>query len=397
MSGINELSLEDLYVVARYMYRIGKPIISDADYDLLDREMKTNYPNMAEYYNRTYDDDPEPTELLLQCGISPEPSVQKSSVFNNDDYDSMNEDKSLSIDSVVSYEEAYLFFENLRNLHLDFVTSLKIDGNNTKTLFKNGQLAMSLSRGRSGNSIDFTDSVKRILPNTLSLANDRFITYSESYVVPEALPILQQKYDDTSYKTCKSAAISLLRVQHAPEDYQYLKTRVFFVDGVAQKLSDMFPTLERNGLEVPPYRCFKWESIPDNFEDFKAWLKTEVFDYIHYQSEGIPSDGVVVEVDDLLWAGVQKNQYSNRQLALKFDWWDFNEDYGVVKSICIEQQRVFMSVVLEIEPKTTYDGCTATRINVFNPSILIDNGICVGSTVKFERNSGAVNIFKGDK
>ena len=394
MYNISNLSLTELYIFARYMYRIGKPVISDADYDLIDRELKANYPDMAEYYNRTYDDDPVPTELLQKCGVEAERVVSNSAVFDSDDYASMNEDKSLSIDSVINYEDAYPFFEMLRDLQLDFVTSLKIDGNNTKSLYKNKQFTMSLSRGRSGDSFDFTESVRKILPSTLDIAGDRFITYSESYVLPEALPILQSKYDNTSYKTCKSAAISLLRVQHAPEDYKYLKTRVFFVDGVAQKLSEMFPILEKSGLETPPYRCFKWSDIPSNFADFKTWLKADVFDFIHDLSEGIPSDGIVVEVDDLLWAGTQKNQYSNRQLALKFDWWDFNEDYGVVKSIRIEQQRVLMSVVLEIEPKTTYDGCTATRINVFNPSILIDNGICVGSTVKFERNSGAVNIFK---
>lgn len=48
---------------------------------------------------------------------------------------------------------------------------------------------------------------------------------------------------------------------------------------------------------------------------------------------------------------------------------------------------------VKIKPIKTADSCSAEYINVFNPSILISQGINVGSEIEFERNSGAVNIL----
>ena len=107
----------------------------------------------------------------------------------------------------------------------------------------------------------------------------------------------------------------------------------------------------------------------------------------------MPSDGVVVEVNDLTFFGEQKDQYSDRQIALKFEQWLFNTYTGIVRNILWRQNRVHASIRVEIEPMETVDGCTAQFINVFNPAILISNHIRIGSLIHFERNSDAVNIL----
>ena len=145
-----------------------------------------------------------------------------------------------------------------------------------------------------------------------------------------------------------------------------------------------------------PHKLFSWESIPTEFEAFKVWLKSEILDFLWKEGAKYPSDGVVIEINDLLFSGVQNNQYNTRQKALKFEQWKFDVSCGTIVDIHIEQKRVFKSVRIEIQPMVTRDGCNARFINSFNPSILINNDLFVGKKVYFEKNSDAVNILLHD-
>lgn len=391
----------EFYAAIRYFYRIGEPVIDDKAYDEFDRGVKSLFEGQdseeaklwQEYFNRTYDDDPIPYELLQEFDIDPVIIVPE---FNSDDYDALNEDKSMSIESVVSAEEAYPYFKWLKEQKLDFVCSIKEDGVNTKMLYKNGNFAMSLSRGRHGNSFDYTKNSAKVVPAKVNFNEEQVRVYGESYVESRALGLLRERYNRDKYKTSKSAAISLLRVEHDFEFYKYVHTKTFFAEGIADTLADTLQKLQDLGFETVSYLTFSWQSIPDDFENFEKWLTSRVMNRLWELKGEDPSDGVVVEVNDLHFNATVKEQYTNRQLALKFAQWDFPYYSGIVKNIHVEQKRVYQSVVVEIEPITTHDSCIARRINTFNPSILINNGIRPGTKVYFEKNSGAVNIMLHD-
>lgn len=118
-----------------------------------------------------------------------------------------------------------------------------------------------------------------------------------------------------------------------------------------------------------------------------------MLDYFYERNRGIPSDGVVLEVNDLKFTGHQTAQYSTRQLALKFEHWSFKLYKGIVREIIWEQQRVYASCRLRIEKMQTDDGCSAEFINCYNFSILAMEGITIGSEVYYVRNSQAVNVL----
>ena len=149
------------------------------------------------------------------------------------------------------------------------------------------------------------------------------------------------------------------------------------------------------GFEVVPYLFIPWNDVPTDFEEFCKWLRSQVFDPIYAKQleQDMPADGLVLEVNDYSWADTVTNQYSNRQLACKFEHWSFDLYKAKVTRIVVEQRRVNASVRVEIEPLVTNDDCEAKIINTFNPSILVNNDIKVGTEVYFERNSGAVNIL----
>lgn len=388
---IKNKDYRSVYVLARYFYRIGEPFMEDGVYDDLERSLKIIAPDLEEYFNRSYDDDPIPVELLKSIGENP---VLFASLSDKSElYRYLDEEKSNSIQSAVSYDEAYEYFKFLRDVQQDFVVSLKIDGLNTKMLYLDSEFAISLSRGRNGEAFDFTENSAKVMPRYIHGSKGYVKVTGESYVEQDGLEYLRNKYDSGKYKTCKSAAISMLRVTHDHEDYRYLTTRVFMAEGLAGTLDETFSTLESDGFHTPPHKLLHWVDIPQDFEEFKQWLKSEVMDPMWSLGQGIPSDGVVVEINDLLWEGDQKHQYSNRQHALKFEYWAFKYDKGIITDIVIEQRRVYKSVRVEIKPVVTYDGCEARYINTFDPSILISNDLYVGKEVYFERNSGAVNIL----
>lgn len=388
-----------VFILARYFYRIGEPVISDAYYDKLEELLKEYYyDTFKEYFERTYDDDPIPYEFLEEMGIKP--IVPTSSTDRVELYNYLNEDKSFSIASVTEYSEAFNFFSRLREEKLDFCVSLKVDGVNTKNLYVDDRFALSLSRGRGeGDSFDYTDNEAKVIPPTFSTGQKIMKVTGESYVMDEGLVALRKKYHKPDgYVSGKSAAISMLRVAHEREDYCWLKTRIFSAEGIADTMGEMFEKLQIAGFDVVPYVVWSWKSIPEDFDEFKVWLKKSVFDMMWEKGKGIPSDGVVVEVNDLNWVGTQHNQYVSRQLALKFEQWSYQVYEGIITDIKIEQRRVNKSVRVEIEPLKTSDGAKARIINSFNPAILIHNDLYVGKKVYFERNSNAFNsVIHGER
>lgn len=373
------------FIIARYCYRVGLPTISDAAYDALENRIRENPTElMKEYLNRTYDDDPVPSKLLELCKIE-EVKLGASSEL----YKYLDEEKSNSIRAVHSYEEAFEFIQKYPGKEIMF--SLKLDGVNAKLLYKDCIFRLSLSRGRASAGFDYTNGMRRIAPKRLGTEGIIKIT-GECYVDGQYLDKLRGKYDADKYVTSKSSATSMLRVSHDLEDYVGLHLRAFSVEGTDfDSVSAMYEWLESQGFETPPH----FLAIPDahSFEEFSTWLRENVFDRMYEMRSELPSDGIVMEVNDLQGVYEEKNQYSERQIALKFEQWSFEQLRGIITDIIIGQQRVYKSVRIKIEQIISSDGCKATYINSFNPRILIDNDLHVGSEVVFERNAGAVNIL----
>jgi NAD-dependent DNA ligase len=389
----------DAFALTRYMYRIGQPIVNDTFYGKLEDYCKDNreaLPGISEFLNRTYDDDPVPVEVLQEFDLgkyAPAPNESRSEYIPY-----LDEEKSLSIEAITEYEDAYSYFMRLSDQ--DLIMSLKVDGINNKSLVLEtegglSELKLTLSRGRRGKGYDFTDTILNIVPRYFKGFPSEVKIYSESYVESDTLPYLRQKYDPAAYKTEKSSAISMLRVKHDAEDYKHLKSLAFTAEGLSTKLSETLDVLQTSGFNTVPYIKIARGEVPIIYDKFVEWLK-EKFDMMFNMSNGIPSDGIVVDVDDMTYSEVISNQYSNRNVALKMEYWSFNYYYATIKGILVEQQRVEASVRLQLEPLLAKDRTEARMLNGFNPDIIITEDLRPGQVAVFERNSGAINsIIRG--
>lgn len=382
---------EDLYTLSRYCYRVGEPIITDREYNILEEYIKDN--NLSDLVNQSYDDDDVPVKLLKEFNL--EHLIFDTS--NTSKYiEYFSADRSMSIKALEDYREAFEFFNSIRGNNV--VASLKLNGLFNQSLYLDGDYKATFTRGRKGNCIDVSKNASRVIKGNISGDNKRVTVYSESLALNyKSIPRVNGGGEFTS---SRMAANSMLRVEVPSEYYKYLKTYAFNAEGLGYKtLSETLSHLKNDGFDVVPHKYIESSCIPEDYDTFCSWLK-EILDFFYEESrkQGIDSDGVVIDVDDLDYVGSISNQYTSRNCALKFEYWSHKYYMGVIKDIHVEQKRVKASAVIEIEPIVTEDNVTARRVTTYNPSYIIDNNFNIGSVIYFERNSEAISvILTGDK
>lgn len=383
--------VEDAFRLVRFFYRVGEPLIEDWVYEIMIRSVEEMHPNSV-YLNQTYDDDDIPVDLLLEFG-----EIDKIPLMaSGEEYAQLNEDKSFSIEPHTNYSTAYQWYQNVCGERL--ILMLKMDGVYTKALNVGGETKICLSRGRRGNSFDLTDtSVRYVLPRFVDFeTEDSVRLYGEAFVPAEYLDKLQEMFaTKDKFTTTKGGAITLLRTRYPEAAYAYVKQVMFDADGLADSKSRTLEILEKKGFDVVPYLMIEPGELGETLEEFTQRLKVKMDEM--YEKAGsayeyvIPTDGLVLEVDSKTIDFEVKNQYSARNIALKFEYWAYEYYKGRIEEIVLTPRRVQYSVRVKIAKMKTNDRCTAEWINGFNLAILARHNLHVGSTIYFSRASNAYN------
>lgn len=378
----------------RACYRYNKPIIGDAEYDVLLNLYTAIYPNTAYLKEQSYDDDKYTDvlkEVLLKCGI-----IRKGTLKDSKYAQTLRSAKTTSILPQESYEDTFSF---IHSSHSDILFSLKVDGMNAKTGYVDNKFELALSRGRDSDGFDYTQALQKVLPNEIK-GTSGFVTITgEAYLKYSNLQKLNGKYPNKDLKTPKSAAGSLMVApdKYDKEDFEGLHFIAHGGENIGTTITEKYENFIENGFEIPPYTIVFYADIPKDLTRFKEWLKTNVLDVLWKKGEQleIPSDGVVCEKIQVSLTD-RKDQYSDANVAIKYEQWKSPQYKGIVEAILFEQKRVNASVVLQIKPVTTKDFNVARRVSVGSPAILIKNKIVPGSEITFERKSQAINVLVTD-
>ena len=403
--GFTEL---ELYAIARFFYRFGFPIISDAKYDLLDKQMKAEHPE-EEICKRSYDDDPVPMDLLdrtqidkgflakLIYGTKREVSEKNREIF--DKY--LAVEKSKSINAFFEWVDAMPWLYSMRGRMLNL--SLKVDGNNTQSVYLPSkenpdilEYQVTFSRGREAQPFDLTAGCSRIFPQRIRIPGLQYlILRAEIYCDPYALDDLNLKYG-TELVTPRGVGLSMARTNgYQDEDYAYLMYNSFYAS-FGTRVSETFDKLFDAGVDTVPY--YTMELPADATESqihemvFQAMSGLKQFADEH----GIPSDGVVVQVDSTDTAGemATDGMYDAGIIAIKTDFWKPDVLSSEVLRIEITQQQERANCVAIVKPVQTASGKTISRVNCFNPDILISAGIKPGSIIQFNyKNETTVDLI----
>lgn len=395
--------LEKFVQFARFAYAHGDPICEDSEYDEYIAELKSQGIDL----DPVYENDSVPWNIARELNIPDDymySLIGESQPFehSNEYYDILDEAASLSIRSVTDMHEAFAWFSQLKD-NTELIFTPKIDGINTRRgyEFKDNKLhyRVSLTRGRSSDAIDVTKNIGNISPKTIDSPDisTNLVVYSETFCKKSDIPYISEKYG-VQLKIPRNAGMSMMRVDsYQKSDFDKLHSLVFRCD-VADTLSAGIDWAANHGFSTVPYMLYTWKSDMtfQDFSEFILGLITELKGKT--DSYGWPTDGVVVEINSrsaFTSADIQNN-YSSANLALKIGMWEPGVYQSIVTHIEILQKDEQCNCVALVEPVTTTGGQTVSRVNLFNPAIMINNNINVGSLITFKyKNETTVDLVYG--
>lgn len=397
---------KDLIVIASWFYKNGMPIIEDSEYNVLSR----TYGDTIE----VWDDVGKPEELLNKYGIDTSDIEYKEigdNPFFNEYMDSLYDAGTKSISPCYDYEQIYSRMLSFISMTDEICVSLKVDGVSTRNIIEqkddtDWELVASLSRSRESRGFDYTDGMK-LVNKDLTFPKDSgevhevsgkrvLFAFGEAYVERTALEYLRNKYNmQSTWKTPRSTALSMLRNLILPEDYKYLKFKCFKLS-TGESLSEMFETAKNAGLDVVPYEVIKTADIPTDIREWRVWFNNLVTKYHNIQeTQDIEADGIVIAINNQTkfnnLGSTNNSKYNNGIFSCKVGPWGSQLYYSKVKKLLFENNgnTSEFSVVAQIEPVVVSTGNTVSRVNCFNLKILVDNNITEGSTICFEYKSAS--------
>lgn len=273
-----------------YLYHVkDQPEISDADYDLLMRELislEKEYPQL-----QTSD---SPTQRVGGAPLAVFKSVRHRVPL-------------LSLDNAFSREELSAFNDRVRrglqlSQALEYVAELKIDGLTVALTYENGILTQAATRGDGTEGEDVTANIKTIRSIPLRLADGEGVNLSvrgEVYLRKEDFEVLNQQREERGeplFANPRNVAAGSLR-QLDPKVTAGRPLDAFFYDilylsGREVKTQwDGFELLKSFNFKTNPYSklCIGIEGV---FEFCDYWTE-------HREELPYEIDGVVVKVNSL--------------------------------------------------------------------------------------------------
>lgn len=341
---------KEKYILARWAYSIGKPFISDAEYQILHDMMLSVYPDW-EYVQRSWSSDPCPMDLLIKYDM--EDLIR----------DIRLTDKTESIPSLGSYAEVKAVYKDLSE---KCTGSYKHDGWNIQIDYFNHRPIWVQTRGRSSNSIEVNELLKYVpayIPEgskikvvcEATLSNDDFL-WAKNY--------LGNQYQ-------RSAVSTILA---NPKYYDKLSLHAFDIVSEGKKF-DKFPTLTEWGFKVPEWCEF------DNFDELLLNLKrmSDKKNYYNYPTDGWVVAGTATKAIRILaW---EEEIYKS---FIKEDN-PYTENFGAYR----------ISVAANIYPIRLVNS-TQRVIPLTNYQRVIDMDLRPGSPVAFKLKSHAIADVDAD-
>lgn len=343
-----QLTVLNKFILARWCYSIGQPIISDAEYNVLSEVMHKTMPDNP-YCKRSWSSDPCPTELLNSIN---RPEWIKAIILA---------DKTESIPSLNTDTEVK---ELLGNWTGDGTLSMKHDGWNIQPNYYNGHLVNIQTRGRKTDAMS-ANAVSRLIPQTIPV-NGSVRIPGELTVNKHNFATCQELFNNVSPRSAVSSVLS------RPDYVHLLDFHAFDIDGCGYE-GNKFDTLWAWGFQTPAYY------IVHNYDDIlTAFSKlSEIKD--NYLS---PTDGAVF--DSL---GLRR--------AIRLLAWE-EPIYRTYVTGYWEQWKAYrISPSITIYP-ILRGGTTQRRINMTNWQRILDNDLQPGSPVAFRIASNATADFDAD-
>lgn len=260
--GFNDLSPYNKYIVSRWAYSVGKPVISDAEYQILRDTMKQMYPTDV-YVTRTWSDDPCPVELLQQIGRK---DLIETVTLT---------DRTTSIESLGNLSEIR---RDLENISTPGTLSMKHDGWNIQANYYNENLVNVHTRGRSSDVVDVSFLRERF-PQKIPVG-DKVKVVCELTCPKKNYLFCARTYGNVNERSAVSTLLA------HPEHHDLLEFHAVDVHGISIPPDVKFNVLKAWGFETPA-----WFPVT-TYDELLNALNTLSEEEASY---GSPTDGAVYD------------------------------------------------------------------------------------------------------
>lgn len=407
---------QDLLVLSAWYYKLGSPIISDVEYNTLAKELSEEGKDLKV----VWDEVDEPIDLMRKYGLTPSDvsyNLVSDSEVTMQYLDTLADAGTKSCYPCYNLEDVYQNMMNLCKYTDELVMSLKVDGVSTRNVLEEEhdnvfKLKASLSRSRESRGFDYTKGMQLAVPQELTFNSEYgtehertgkkvILAFGEAYVKRTELNRLRKQYGkEDTWKTPRSTALSFLRDTLATSEYHNLIFKCFKLN-VGDTLTEMFEVAEKAGLDVVPYELYKTEDIPKDRRTWEVWFKEVCDKFFNIQNEeDIEADGIVISINNQTeFSSLGEStdgRYNNAMFSCKAYHWGSKTYSTKVKEILFENKgnTAEFSVIARVEPVTVEEGNTVTRVNCFNPRILVMNNINIGSEIEFEYKGASSIVLK---
>ncbi len=268
--------------------------------------------------------------------------------------------------------------------------SWKLDGLTVVLTYEGGRLSRAVTRGNGTQGELITANalacrnVPRIIPfkGNAVIRGEAVIRYSDFNRINEAIDDANAKYKNP--RNLCSGSIRQLdpAVTASRSVYFYAFTLNSVSDATGKIISGGSGELDRSlssrmewmkdqGFDVVPYVKVDAENLSDAIDSYEAQIPD--FD--------IPSDGLVLSFEDLIYAGTLGSTAKFPRHSIAFKWRDQQAD-TILRDIEWSPSRTGLLNPIAVFDPVELEGTTVSRASVHNVSIMKDLELGIGDTIR---------------
>lgn len=352
MESITEISNpEHEYIIARWMYSIGEPIMEESTYLAIHKTFQ-EMEILPEYTSRSWSSDPCPDELLDLYGMT------------EHKYQITLTDKTESMDTIDSWEDLEQQF-----LHSPYpkVLSYKVDGFNVQEHVYNKVPVSLQTRGRKNDAIDISNYLPHV-PQILDFDGEIRVVGEMALSYP-AFEQLKRMFPDKQLKSIRSSVRSALSEESAHHLLTFIPFKVTGESLPEMNVMDMYFELHMAEFVIPkPREIYNYDEMVKAIKEMQDEL--DKFPY--------PTDGLVVSEMD-----------GEFNTAVRVEAWKDPVYYSLIETYDETKGPSRTGVKLKIKP-VQLENSTQTLVNITNYRRVMNLGLYPGTPVAFKLTSKAI-------
>ncbi len=333
------------YIYARWAYSVGQPVMSDAEYNLLERTVKGLYPDLP-VCQRSWSSDPCPTDLLIRLGRT---DLIKAVILAD------------KTESIPSLNSSYELSSELGNIAEDGTVSYKHDGWNIQANYFNGRIVNVQTRGRNTDSVDVSRLRERFPQQLPYMGKCKVVC--ELTVSRENFLKCKKMFGNVNERSTVSTLLA------RPDYFDLLDFHAFDIHGIDLNGEVKFEVLRRCGFKTPDY------IVTHNFMDIQRALQKLSDGNSVYKS---PTDGVVYD--------------GSLRRAIRLLAWEEPIYYSYVVGYMEKYGPYRISPSVLIRP-ILRKGTTQKRLSLTNWPRIIEYNLAPGAPIAFRVASSAIADF----